>query len=416
MGKIIKSLLRKMTGIEGADEEEFKQLFGQESYDKFFDGTNSADEDYNELLRTISRIKDAKEDNSISLNKRVDNIINWYKRNASKIESFSDLAMYYEPERFRNFIEKVAVWYELRYHDYDLDYELGFKQIDNEDSVTTYNCNMFENNEYAKENMSKKSLKGLDWPSLYNAHSFIKSLPGHEYAYFDAPEYPYVLKWENGNMYDDKANINAYVKLSKKGRVVESSNMKYICNNISDRKLVGMHIIDVINLLNANGVTITTKNSFVKAVEKYELQKQLKDKMLDAVMYRIIERGGNRVGPKRGFLFAKEFGRNIDVPMSYGLDFSDPYLNHFVNLYLKSGGNPDLDCYENYFMSMGDYRNINFVKVSDTFKTRRYTEEEKELAKRLVDLLASRVDYDLIRKEDAKKLRLEKKIRKSKIK
>ena len=31
------------------------------------------------------------------------------------------------------------------------------------------------------------------------------------------------------------------------------------------------------------------------------------------VMYRIIERGGNRMGPRRGFLFAKEFGRNIDI-------------------------------------------------------------------------------------------------------
>ena len=416
MGKIIKSLFRKISGFEDYDKEEFQEVYGREGYDMFFDKSNSQEDEYSELFRTISRIKDAKEDNSISLNKRVDNIINWYKRNANKIGEFSDISMYYEPERFRNFIEKVAVWYELRYHNDDLDYELGFKQRDNDNSVNTYNYSMFENNEYAKDNMSKKNLKNLDWPSLYNTHAFIKSLPGSEYFYFSTPEYPKVLKWNSGDMYDDKANVNAHLKLSKKGRVIESSNMRYICDNISDRKLVGMHIIDVINLLNANGVKITSKNSFVKAVEKYELQKQLKDRMLDAVMYRIIERGGNRVGPKRGFLFAKEFNRNIDVPMSYGLDFSDPYLNHFINLYLKSGGNPDLVCIEDYFRSMGDYRDLNFVNIRESFRARRYTEEEKELAKKLVDLLASRVDYDFIRKEDAKQLRLEKKIRKSKIK
>lgn len=32
-------------------------------------------------------------------------------------------------------------------------------------------------------------------------------------------------------------------------------------------------------------------------------------------MYRIIERGGNRIGPKRAFLFAKEFGRDIRIPV-----------------------------------------------------------------------------------------------------
>jgi hypothetical protein len=177
MGKIIKSLLRKISGLEDYDQEEFQEVYGREGYDMFFDKSNSQEDEYSELFRTISRIKDEKEDNSISLNKRVDNIINWYKRNANKIGEFSEVSMYYEPERFRDFIEKVAVWYELRYHNDDLDYELGFKQRDDDYSVNTYNYSMFENNEYAKENMSKKNLKNLDWPSLYNTHAFIKSLP-----------------------------------------------------------------------------------------------------------------------------------------------------------------------------------------------------------------------------------------------
>ena len=48
----------------------------------------------------------------------------------------------------------------------------------------------------------------------------------------------------------------------------------------------------------------------------------MRKKVFDAIMYRIIERGGERVGPKRGFLFAKEFG--ISSPISTSLKIPPP--------------------------------------------------------------------------------------------
>lgn len=103
--------------------------------------------------------------------------------------------------------------------------------------------------------------------------------------------------------------------------------------------------------------------------------------------------------------------------MKYGGDLANPCLNEFINEYLKAGGNKNLDCLKNYFVCKGDYTKIEKVNISEILNRRTsYTKEEQELAQRLVNLLAFSVDYDLIKKEDAKKLRLEKQLRKSKIK
>ena len=100
--------------------------------------------------------------------------------------------------------------------------------------------------------------------------------------------------------------------------------------------------------------------------------------------------------------------------MKYGGDLADPCLNEFINEYLKAGGNKNLDCLKNYFVCKGKIEKVNISEILN--RRTSYTKEEQELAQRLVNLLASSVDYDLIKKEDAKKLRLEKQLRKSKIK
>ena len=82
-------------------------------------------------------------------------------------------------------------------------------------------------------------------------------------------------------------------------------------------------------------------------------------------MYRIIERGGNRIGPRRAFLFAKEFNRNIDIPMMYGVDTSDPGLKQFVDEYIKAGGSKDLVCYGNYFSRSSKNEKLETIKVRE---------------------------------------------------
>ena len=111
-------------------------------------------------------------------------------------------------------------------------------------------------------------------------------------------------------------------------------------------------------------------------------------------MYRIIERGGNRIGPRRAFLFAKEFNRNIDIPIKFGIELSDPGLRSFINEYIKLGGNNDLVCYQNYFFRASKYEECSEVTVDEILiihgcdASKFYSSEEDELHQKLVDVLS----------------------------
>jgi len=84
-------------------------------------------------------------------------------------------------------------------------------------------------------------------------------------------------------------------------------------------------------------------------------------------MYRIIERGGNRIGPRRAFMFAKEFNLDINIPMKYGVDHSDPGLYHFISEYIKSGGAKDLVCISNYFSREKKNKLIDTITINDIY-------------------------------------------------
>jgi len=398
-------MIKKIKIVLGFDEESF-DLDNSDNLHNL-DQKEGNLQDLNKAISTAKRIK---EDKSISLNDRVKSIIRWYEEKYLKSLELTDSDDYYEPFKLRDFIEKVAVWYELRYPNCDLDKEMGIKDKKYYDT----NRALLEDNEYVDVFFSGIDMKEFEWSNFYNTHASIRSLDSKEKIYFDKPRYPKVVIWDNmgTGIYP---SVKSSLELSRTGKVIGSENMRFLCTNISDRKLIGMHIVDVVNLLHENGIKIYPSNSFVKTVQKYDLENEMRCKVLDAIMYRIIERGGEIMGPKRGFIFAKEFGRNIDVPMKYGINISDPYLGDFINSYLKSGGNKNLECLLNYFVCKGDYTKIKKVNISEVLKTRIYTDEDKELAQKLVELLASRVDYDSIRKEEAKELRLEKRLRKSKI-
>lgn len=81
----------------------------------------------------------------------------------------------------------------------------------------------------------------------------------------------------------------------------------------------------------------------------------------EAVMCRIIERGGKRVGPRRGYLYAKEKDIDINIPVRYCLDYDDAYLGDFLKPLF-----PKLD--ENLVFPMGyfdrtDEKMHNIIEV-----------------------------------------------------
>ena len=278
---------------------------------------------------------------------------------------------------------------------------LGGKAItkNNGNSYFYYYCNdLFDETSDVRE---------LDWSEFYNARAFIKSLPWDERSLFENSRYSDLV-------YIDSYYRGAHLHLTSKGFVELAEEVGSYTNfKIKDDELRGMHIKDAVNLLKEKGVLLPSGNELeetIKDVEKWDYQKE---EMLNCVMYRIIERGGNRIGPRRAFLFAKEFGRNIDIPMMYGVDYSDPGLRSFVIEYIKAGGSKDLLCYIGYFSRASQSEKMDTVSVAEILRTchndcvTKYTPEETALHQRMVNVLACQC-YDA----DTKQLRLQRRLEK----
>lgn len=322
--------------------------------------------------------QELRKETPVVLDDKVDEFIKWYSENIAKENDFE-----INPTAMRNFIEKMAVWYELRYPDYEINRLIfGFDQEDIEiDDV------MFNNNGYMHNLFSEYSnVIELHWNEFYNIKAFINSLPCKERWLFDKPKY-------YDTVYVRPDLKGAHLHLTSKGFVEDSEGLSaYTDMKISDKDLLGLHIKSVVQLLNENGIVLPFNNDLEATINNFEKKTYQKEEMLNCVMYRIIERGGNRVGPRRAFLFAKEFGRNIDISMMYGVNYSDPGLREFINEYIKAGGSTDLVCYVDYF-------------VRKNKKEKTYTVSIQELIKYLHD--------DYFREEQVKQLMLQLKLNKS---
>ena len=345
---------------------------------------------------------------SIDLNRKIDEFIEWYKEEYIK-GNYTEIGEYHFPIELRNLIEKVAVWYEIRYPSYEVNrlyHCMGeeFTKIDEE---------IFEKNQYINDNFDKNSdVRLLEWDKLLNTHAFINSLPFEEKNMFFKPQYIDILYL--------RSNISSvHFHLTKKGFVKEAENIGLYTNNvIKDEELKGLHLKDVLRLFKEKN-ELLPDNNIEKEIKKYERSSILKERFLNSILYRIIERGGNRIGPRRAFMFAKEFNLNIDIPMMYSIDMSDPGLRLFMNEYIKSGGKKDLNCYIDYFNKINDSDIINTISIQELILTLNnnaatfYTPEEDNLHQRLVNILSSKIDYNEVNKEKVKQLRIERKLKKN---
>lgn len=290
------------------------------------------------------------------LNDKVEEFIEWYKNNMVK-GFYTDIGEYHLPNEMRNFIEKIAVWYELRYPN---------------DKVSL----LLERNQ---ENDSE----------IYCIKSFYHTLSNEEKLYFMQPSYRSIVYWKDGL-------CSAHLHLSKNGTVEMAECMNTVIPGISNEDLEGKNIKEVVKIIKEKGIIIPENSELIKAIQDYNNWNYQREEILNCAMYRIIERGGNRIGPKRAFLFAKEFGRDIHIPMMYAIDYSDPGLRFFINEYIKAGGSKDLECLVEYFSRVSKDEPLEKVSIQELIltlpnnTTSFYTEEEKELHQRLIRTLVNR--------------------------
>ena len=63
--------------------------------------------------------------------------------------------------------------------------------------------------------------------------------------------------------------------------------------------------------------------------------------------------------------YKAEFDRDKNIPMKYAIDYEDPYLMNLVNEFINMGGDPNLECYINYFDKSYDSRYIKTISLND---------------------------------------------------
>ena len=356
---------------------------------------------------------------NISLDAKVDDYIEWNYENMVK-GYYTDIGEYWVPIELRNFIEKMAVWYELRYPDYEINRLMpGSGQEGIEVSDVMFNSNNYIN-ELFDENAD---VRAIDWDDFYNTHAFIKSLPWEERYRFQRARYKDLVYLDPNYTLHSSMEVErktAHLHLTSNGFVKEAEGVDcYSKFKVTNEELKGMQVKEVVELLKERGITLPSDNELESTINNVEKFIKEKEGMLDAVMYRIIERGGNRMGPRRGFLFAKEFGRNIDIPMMYAIDRSDPGLRLFINEYIKAGGSKDLICYIGYFSRTNKSKKLDTISIQDLILTQNnnaatfYTPEETALHQRMVNAISSQINQEKVRKEEVKQLRLQRKLEKS---
>lgn len=300
----------------------------------------------------------------VDLKEKVDMFIYWYYRNMVS-GKYTMIGMYSKPIEMRNFIEKMAVWYELRYPSYEINRLMPGSDQENSkiDDI------MFKYNLYLNENLGiDNDAKDLKWSKFYDFNTFFKSLPCEEAHLLAEPTYP-------SHVY---LGESCYLYLDSYGHVQRAEGLsEYTGSIVGEDDVEGLHVKDVAKLLK---MTNLNNNNIVNTIDYVDKRKYQLEKMLDAVMYRIIERGGTRIGPRRGLIFAKEFGRNIDIPMMCGIDTSDPGLENFINEYINAGGNENLVCYENYFNRI--YKSgLNTISISDIVHPKKENDEKTLIKK-----------------------------------
>lgn len=337
------------------------------------------------------------------LSQKIKKFVDWFNGYASKTGD----ALYNNAD-IRSLIEQTAFWYERRYLERDVKCFLPFIREYKHPSTRAGKAKNKGTNNY-REDIS--DITPLDWEDLLLNEPFFRDLPLAEKSLFLETSYPEIV-------YVERTHFEARLHLDSDGIVTSSKDFNLLPTNSGkahnmdlDHYFVGKHLRDVISILKANDLFLPEGNELEDAIYKAK-HEYIREELLNCIMYRLIEIGGKRLGPRRAFLFAKEFDRNIAVPVMYGIDESDIFLRDFINEYLKAGGSESLECYINYFTRSSDdadlpKRSISSILADSLANNILFTEEEIELHQRMINSLKSFITRNADKKDEVIRLVLE---------
>ncbi len=328
----------------------------------------------------------------IDLNQKVEDYLTWYSKNIinTRTQQENDRLVM----DLRNFIEKMAVWYELRYPNHDIERKIEHLKQDFQSSSET----MIYQNPHIMEIIDKycdnkdlisEVIEQIKWDAFYNTKVFINSLTKCEKEYLERPKYPSTI-WYSISKGEKLTWDNIQITLTANGKIRDIHSYSWNWFKKDTPEIIGMTLQELASYLKEQGYHPSTSETreLEDYIHNYEKQVYRKEELLNCVMYRIIERGGEYYGSIRGYLFAKEFSRDKDLPIQYAIE---PWygLESLFRYYLADGGNFDLKCFVNYFKKEQN-EEIQQKSIRDYFKEFDiYTKEETEAHQNFVNFLAT---------------------------
>lgn len=236
-----------------------------------------------------------------------------YDMDKSKSEAKQDI---------RDFIEKMTVWFELRYPDSEIKKMFGFTNT--EIDITT---EIFHNNpnlaDILKNSMTEIDLK---WSDFYNYDAFYSSLSEDEKRFLKAPCYPDLVFLYRGKVDHVHLSSEGYVEMYE-STTISSGYINMVTDEYKD-----CHIEKFVEMLEEKGKPIDCNSEAYKAINLYSNQNRLRNNIIECVMYRIMMRGDKKESSlRRAYLFAKEFCPiEIDFLADYAVVYQDIELLKFM--------------------------------------------------------------------------------------
>lgn len=275
--------------------------------------------------------------NPLSLNAKIEEFLVWYVNNEVELVTNDN------HENMKAIIEKWAIWYEEKY--------------------------------------PNETIINKEYKSAKDTNEFLSELTLYEKSILNDYKYPNIIyiDLKNGDCGHFHVNENGIItKFDRLYNRREISFLNKTSIKIDDNKynvigdlFIGKTVEQGYELLKRMNPTkdCLEYKSVINEKQKHFL---FREEFLDAVMYRIIERGNNNYGPRRGLLFAKEFNRNIEIPMMYGINPIDFDLKSFIDEYIMLGGRTDLECIYDYFYykDQAEYRFVILDRILKNYDKR----------------------------------------------
>lgn len=299
--------------------------------------------------------------------KRLKELYNKYEESAYKTLKNSYNADSVTKEDIKNFVEKVAVFYELQLPDevfrVTTETDLCNWIFASNEAVTTAKIAFAESNGCKWRNLPEDSTDYLSWMEFFNKQVLLSLITSWEENYLKYKGYTGTIdseKFFSMHLHVDNDFVTSADGVYTSEEVYQAfgweSAIRVVGGNYNiERVLENHHLTDVyqtltsINDLQFNPILASLVKNMKKRIEINEQHHLLIEYIKKAITCRIIERGGNRLGPRRALVFAHTWDSDLSIPMTFGVDTSDPYLADFIELYVALHGSLDIPVYVNCF-------------------------------------------------------------------